>query len=201
MSSTLLRGNLVFLSRHCSGKGPHLAVRGKSPAFSQVAAGSLAFLSICDGDLMDLIVFPRRSQVSFRVARGTSGFLSSSRRGIGPCLEFCWSTQCSVLGDRDLGLPLKVQQGSQASCGVGAWNSAFLSSCQRGGRPPVEFRRGIRVFSRGSAGESDLPSYCEEIPGVPLEPMQGYQDLSRVEWELGFRFPCSRIGGVPLEIQ
>ena len=32
-------------------------------------------------------------------------------------------------GDRDLGLPIKVQQESQASSGVEAWNSAFLSSC------------------------------------------------------------------------
>ena len=32
-------------------------------------------------------------------------------------------------GDWDLGLPIKFQQGSQASTGVEAWNSAFLLSC------------------------------------------------------------------------
>ena len=52
-------------------------------------------------------------------------------------------------GDRDLGLPIKVQQGSQASPSVEAWNSAFLSSCQRAVRPPVEFRREIGAFLRG----------------------------------------------------
>ena len=102
--------------------------------------------------------------------------------------------------DGDLGLPLKDQQGSQASSGVGAWNSAFLSSCQRGVRLLVEFRRGIWAFTRGSARESGLPSCCEGILGVPLEPLQGNQDLSQVEWELGVLFPCSRMLGVPLEI-
>ena len=33
-------------------------------------------------------------------------------------------------GNRDLGLLMKVQQRSQASPGVEAWDSAFLSSCQ-----------------------------------------------------------------------
>ena len=51
-------------------------------------------------------------------------------------------------GDRDLGLPVKAQLGSQASSGVEAWNSAFLWSCKRGVRPPVKFRRGIWAFSR-----------------------------------------------------
>ena len=40
----------------------------------------------------------------------------------------------------DLGLPIKVQLGNQASSGVEARNSALLSSCQRGVRPPIEFR-------------------------------------------------------------
>ena len=50
--------------------------------------------------------------------------------------------------DRDLGLPIKLQLASQASSGVEAWNSAFLSSCQRGFRPPDEFRREIWASSR-----------------------------------------------------
>ena len=32
------RGKVGFLSRCCSGKGPHLALRGESPGFSRVAA-------------------------------------------------------------------------------------------------------------------------------------------------------------------
>ena len=30
------RGKVEFLSRRCSGKRPHLTLRGKSPGFSQV---------------------------------------------------------------------------------------------------------------------------------------------------------------------
>ena len=55
-------------------------------------------------------------------------------------------------GDRNLGLNLKAQLGTQASSGVEAWNLAFLSSCQRGVRPPVEFRWGTVVFKRMSRG-------------------------------------------------
>ena len=103
-------------------------------------------------------------------------------------------------GDRDLRLFIKVQLGSQASSGVEAWNSAFLSNCPRGVRAPVEFRRGIWAISRGSERETGLSSCCEGTLGVPLEPVQGNQDLSGVEGELGILFPCSRILGFPLEI-
>ena len=86
-----------------------------------------------------------------RVQSGNSVFLSS--------------------GDRDLGLPIKVQLGSQASSGVEALNSAFLSSCQRGVRLLVKFKWGIWAFARGWAGRTGLPSCCEGILGVPLEPV------------------------------
>ena len=89
------RGNVAFLSRHCSGTGPHLVLRGESRGFSRVAAGSLGFLSICDGDLWDLLVLPQRIQVSFGVARGMSGFLLSRYQGTGLCLEFSRATQYS----------------------------------------------------------------------------------------------------------
>ena len=103
--------------------------------------------------------------------------------------------------DRDLRLPLKVQLWSQDSSGVEAWNLAFLLSCQSGGRPPVMFRRGIRAFSRRSAGVSGLPSCCEGILGVTLELVQRNNNLSRVEGELSVLSNCSHIHGVPLEIQ
>ena len=102
---------------------------------------------------------------------------------------------------RDLRIPIKLHLGSQASSGVEAWNSVFLSSCQRGIRPPDEFRREIWVSSRGSAWESGLPSCCEGILGVPLEQVQGNQDLSGAEGELVVLFPCSRIRGVPDSIR
>ena len=59
------RGNMGFLSRRCSGKGSHLTLRGESPGFSRVAAGSLGFLSSFDGDLGDFCIsFPFRSPQS-----------------------------------------------------------------------------------------------------------------------------------------
>ena len=50
------RGKVGFLSRHCSGKGPHLALRGESPVFSRVAAGNFSFLSSYNGDLRDRLM-------------------------------------------------------------------------------------------------------------------------------------------------
>jgi len=66
------RGKVGFQSRHCSRKGPHLALRGESPGFSRVVAGKLGFLSSSDRDLRDPLVFPVKSQASIRVARGFS---------------------------------------------------------------------------------------------------------------------------------
>ena len=48
--------------------------------------------------------------------------------------------------NRDLGVPLELQEGSQALSHVEAWTSFFLSSGKRGVSPPVELRWGIRDF-------------------------------------------------------
>ena len=80
------RGKIRFPSRHHSGKGPHLALRGESPGFSRVVAGKLGFLSSYDGDLRDPLMLPQESQVSMRVVRGLSGFLSSRCRGLWPLM-------------------------------------------------------------------------------------------------------------------
>ena len=199
MSSTLLwlkRKGGISLSRCCSGKGPDFALRGESHGFFRVGLGRFGFLWNCNGDLRDPLGLPQRSQVSFRVTTGTSGFLLSRCRQTGPCLDFSQEKPVFLsCGDKDLGLFIKVQLGNQASSGVEAWNSAFLSNCQRGVRAPVKIRWGIWAFSRGSAGETGLPSCCEGILGIPLEPVQGNQDLSGAEGELGVLFPSSRICG------
>ena len=94
-----------------SGKGPHLALRGESPGFSQVTAGNLVFLMSYDGDLRDPLVWPQESPVSMRVARSLSGFLSS---------------QCRVLGPH-----LELRSEPQASSQVLTWNSEFRWSFNR----------------------------------------------------------------------
>ena len=56
-------GKVGFLSRPCSGNGPQLTLRGKSPGWSQVAA---MFLSSYDRDIRDPIVVPQGDPVSTR---------------------------------------------------------------------------------------------------------------------------------------
>ena len=48
--------------------------------------------------------------------------------------------------NRDLRVPLELQEGSQALSHVEAWTSTFLSSGNRDISPPVELRWGIRDF-------------------------------------------------------
>ena len=47
-------------------------------------------------------------------------------------------------------------------------------------------RWGTWAFSRSATGDSDLPSCCEGILGVPFELVPGNQALCRVEGELSF---------------
>ena len=140
MSHTLsrLKRKVGFLSRCCSGKGPHLVLRGECPGFSQVAAGYLKFLSSSDGDLRDPLVFPSKSQASIRVAIGFSGLLSSWCRGIRPPWVEAGTSGLLSRSDMALGVPMELQQGSQASSRVETWNSTFLSRCKMGVRLPVE---------------------------------------------------------------
>ena len=56
---------------------------------------------------------------------------------------------------------LSILKSSQALSPFEALNSAFLSSCQKYVRPPIEMRRGFRAFSRVFTGDLNTPSYCE----------------------------------------
>jgi len=60
-------GNVGFLLRLCSGNIPHLSLRADFYGYSLVVARSLGSLSICDGDLLNMMVLLQGSQVSFRV--------------------------------------------------------------------------------------------------------------------------------------
>ena len=132
------RGNVGFLWRHCSGKGPHLAFRGESRVFSRVVAGSLGFLSSCDGDLRDPLMLPQRSRVSSRVVRGTSGFLSSLCQRRVPCLKFSREIQCSSLAVTEI--------------------LGFLSRFNEGVRHRLVSRHGTLHSSRVVQGVSGLQS-------------------------------------------
>ena len=72
---------------------------------------------------------------------------------------------CSDVG---LGLCMPFQTGSQISTCVEAWNSAFLSSCQRGFSPPAVLNFGTGALFTLANGTSELPSCCELILGLHL---------------------------------
>ena len=79
------------------------------------------------------------------------------------------STGFFSCSDVDLGVCLQFQTGSQVLTCVEAWNSAFLSSCKRGFRPPVEMNWGRGDFLKFATRVSVLPSCCELILGVPFK--------------------------------
>ena len=89
------RGNVWFLARCCSGKEPHLTLRGESRGFHRGLVGSLGSLSSCDVGLKILLILLHGSQVSFWVVTGTSGFLPSHCRVNIPQIDLCPETPCS----------------------------------------------------------------------------------------------------------
>ena len=58
------REKVGFLSRHHSGKEPHLVLSGESPGFPRVAGANLGFLSRYDGNFRDSLLWPEESPVS-----------------------------------------------------------------------------------------------------------------------------------------
>ena len=144
------RVNAGFVSRHCSGKGLHLTLRGESRGFPRGLAGSLAFLSNCDGNLKVPLLLPQGSLVSFRVVTGLSGFLTSHCRGNKPNANLCPETPCSspvmtgvsglhsrcTWGVRSrLELKQKTLLSSRLLKGI-SWSAL---SGLKGVKPPIEF--------------------------------------------------------------
>ena len=79
-------------------------------------------------------------------------------------------------------LPFQVPQGNCDSCQFSrglalspfeALNSEFLSSCQKDVRPALKMRRGPRICSRVSTGDSDSPSPCERKHKPTFKSLQG----------------------------
>ena len=87
--------------------------------------------------------------VSSRVEAETSVFLSCSDVSLRVCMPF--------------------QTGSQVSTCVEAWNSVFLSSCQRGFRPLGEMNLGPGVIFKLATRTSELTLGYELILGFRLK--------------------------------
>ena len=83
---------------------------------------------------------------------GKSGFLSCSDMDLRVCL---------------------VSNGKSGLNFVEACNSALLSRCKRGFRPPVELNWGSGVFLEFRIGVSVLPLGCELILRVLFKSVQG----------------------------
>ena len=110
--------NVGFLSRHCSGKRPHLSLRGDSRGFSRVAVGSMGFLLSCDGDLSDQLLLPQGRQVSILRCEGHLMIPLESLQGKGPHLALGWN----------LVVFLKVRPEALGSSQVVTETSGYLSS-------------------------------------------------------------------------
>ena len=89
------------------------------------------------------------NRASSQVEPGTSGFLSIS--------------------DIALGVSVELEQGSQASSCVEAWNSACLSSCSWVVRPLVKLYLEPAAFSRGCNQGVSAPSCFDFILRVTFE--------------------------------
>ena len=140
---------LGLLLKRCRGKGPSLLLRGESCGFSQVAFGSLGCLSNCGRDLRKPVMLPQGSEVSFRVARGKAGLLSSHCRGMGSHLALMGETrgvslvaagsfEFLLICNGEFREPLVLPQGSRASFLIARGTSGFFSSRCRGIGPHLD---------------------------------------------------------------
>lgn len=104
----------------------------------------MGFLSTYNKKLSELLLWPQGSPFSIRVARGSTSFLSSHGRGIGPLdmlrgnlevfLEVQWKPWIPLTCDGDLRELLIVPMGSHKYCGVERGLSGLhLGQCNRRG--------------------------------------------------------------------
>ena len=120
----------------------------------------------------------------------TSGLLSSFQGHLGILFKAWQGNRDASQGEvgdpgflsschRHIGIPINFREESGISP-FEALHSAFLLSCQRDVRAPVEMRRGTRALSRVSTGDSDVPSSCETKDESAFKPLQGNSALFQV---------------------
>ena len=119
-------------------------------------------------------MFVQRHQDSCLVMMETSGIYTTLGRTIRTLLEERQETVVHFLvGTLILGF-LSIFKKSQSSSPFEAMNSVCLSRCQRDVFSAVQMRRRPMAFSRGSTGDSDIPSSCEMRDEPEFKPLQGY---------------------------
>ena len=176
-------GKVVFLSRHCSGKGPQLAWRGEPPGFSRVAVG---FLTRYDGDLRDPLVGPQGGSVSTRVTRGPSVFLCSRCRGQGPHLQLRPEPLGSSPGPTLIqGVPLGHPLGSQGLIYCGAIHVHSPLEPKKQCRLPVGLTIGIVGFHQRRHRAVTAAILFSFDPRSYRRVSAGESGVSGVHWDIG----------------
>ena len=194
-------GKVGFCSRHCRGKGPHLALRGESPGFSRVVATYLGFLSSYDEDLRDPLLLPQKSQFSMWLVKGLSGFLSRRCSGLSPHMYLSPETQ--------------------GSSPVLTWIAGFLWSFNRGVMPRFLWRHGnplaswavkiVSGFLRVDIGICGFHSRCHRAVTTPIVFWgdtcgdsifsAGQSGVSGMDCDIRVFLNCGTTPGNPLEVQ
>ena len=116
--------------------------------------------------------------------RDTSGITSRLSRAIQMLFEMRRETEGPFLLATVILVFLSIFKKSQASSPFEALDSVCLSRCQRYVRPPVLMRRGPRAFSRGSTGDSNIPSSYEMKEEPVFKPLKVNQAffVVRASW-------------------
>ena len=135
--------------------------------------GILWFFSCCSRKLGVALKLQQGPQEASQVASGTSDLLSCVVHLRNPLESLQENSALLSSCNRDLGIHIEVQQGSQSSSPLEAWNSTFLSSCKRGVKPPVELRREIRLFLEVQQGSQNSLHVVRGNSGFHLRHCRG----------------------------
>ena len=157
----------------CTGIRPHLAVRGKSPEFSRIAAGTWCIFPSYGGNGHLKLGFVPQRQDSCLVRTDTSGSCTMLGRKTQTLLEVSQEAKRPLLVVTVILVFLSIFTKSQASSPFEALNSAHLSKSQMDVRPSVRKRLRTMAFSRVSTGDSDNPSSCEMKDEPAFKALQG----------------------------
>ena len=141
------------------GIGPRLSPRGKSHAFSHVAAGTWGILSIYGRGGNSKLVSVKRGQDSCLVMMDISVIKNNLGRTIWMLLEVRCDAELHLLVGPVIFGYLTIFKKCQASSTFEALYSASLSRCQKDVRPIVQMRWRPRAFSRFSTGDSGTLSF------------------------------------------
>ena len=159
-SFQVVRRSGELLLRHCSGKGPHLALRAGSRGVSRVAMGNLGFLSsnllCCLREVKSTFELWEEHGIALELLQGNR---VSSRidRGILWCFSSCSGKHW---------ISLELQLGPQETSHVASGKSALLSSFKEQLGILLESMKGYRASSWVEAGYSGFLSSCYRDLGL-----------------------------------